>query len=69
MSTVAFHVFTSPFNTCYCCLYNHAGGKKTRLERAGAPAFSSLIEAQGNGKYRVYPDLARSVDLKLANEF
>jgi hypothetical protein len=40
-----------------------------RLERAGATAFTSLIEAQGNGAYRVYWDLARSVDLKLANEF
>jgi hypothetical protein len=46
----------------------HADGKKTQLERAGAPAFTTLIEARGNGRYHVHLDLARSVDYRLAND-
>jgi hypothetical protein len=45
----------------------HTGGKKTRLERAGAPAFTTLVEVLGRGQYRVHRDLAASVDAALAS--
>jgi hypothetical protein len=40
-------------------------GSKTRLERAGPPAFTSLVEVVGPGEFRVRRNLAAAVDAEL----
>jgi hypothetical protein len=42
-----------------------AGAKETWLDRDGAPAFTTLVEVLGRGRYRVHRDLVASVDAAL----
>lgn len=43
-------------------------GSKTRLERAGAPAFSTLLEVVSPSCWLLHPDVAESVDILLGAE-
>lgn len=43
-------------------------GFKTRLERAGAPAFGMLVEVLREGRWRVHTHLAESVDVLLGGQ-
>jgi hypothetical protein len=45
-----------------------AGVRKTRLERAGQPAFRHLVEVLGRGRFRVHRNLAASVDALLLEQ-
>ena len=43
-------------------------GNKTRLERKGAPTFSTLVELLGPSKWRIHWNVAKSVDCLLAGK-
>ena len=51
---------------CHC--RSNPLGQKTRTERKGAPCFSTLVEVLGYARWRVHPNVARSVDALLAGE-
>ena len=54
------------YTTLHTCTPHSAGGVKTRLERCGAPAFTSMLEVISTTKWRLHPNLAESVDALLA---
>lgn len=43
-----------------------ARSKKTRTERQGEPAFSTLVEVLSRSRWRVHMSVAKSVDAMLA---
>ncbi len=51
---------------CVTCRSNR--GSKTRLERRGAPAFTSLVEVVGHSRWRIHRNVAASVDALLAGD-
>ena len=43
--------------------------RKTRTERKGAPAFSTLVEMLSQDRWRVHHNVAQSVDALLAGRW